>query len=429
MGAPWATCTVESCTGVRLAGRYYCLAHADRHARHDAFTHIAGDAEIDLRGLNLDRDLLDEVLRAVPSDERERTRWSSVRLDGAVIGPGPPLDLTGHEFTGAASWREVVVRRPVILREARFELADFREADFAEHVDAAGALFGGVPRFDDARFRAGLRVDDAWFDGGFDLRRVVAPEVLMARATVHGSADVSLASIGTLDVGGARISGDLILDGVRVDRVVLTETTVDGTIRAGRAEVGRWEPAFGVVAAEVEEPGIGPAAQQMAPWRPDLLAGAAPEGYHWVALEEWVGHTDAAGDAGYRGGIIGLQVDGWPRVDGDGKPAFDPDAVRSLAVHADALTEVLAELLGERFTPLRVGDVYALRLTAQVPDDETPMGTAELRLLGPVDALDISTEARDAAKAAFWSVLVPPLDAEADATLVSALRSAAEDDR
>lgn len=432
MGAPWATCTVESCTGVRLPGRYFCLAHAGEQSRHDAFAHIAGDAEIDLRGLSLDHELLAEILRAVPTDEQNRPRWQALRLDGAVIGPGPPLDLAGHEFTGSVSWRDALVRRPVILRGARLEFADFRAADFAEPVDAEGAIFAGCPRFDDARFRAALKLTAAWFDGGFDLRRISAPEVGLVNATVNGHADASLATIGTLDVGGARISADLIMDDTRIDRVALTATAVDGTIRAARADVGRWEPAFGAVAegtAETlgAEPGVH--LQEVGPWRDDLLAGAPPEQYHWVALEEWVGHRAAADGTGYQGGVIGLQIDRWPTIDAGGKPRFDSDAGRSLAVQADALAELLAALLGEAFTPLRVGDVYALRLTGDLPGDETPLGIAELRQLEPVSAFDITKEARDAAKAAFWSVLVPPLDAEADAALISAMVTAAEDDR
>ncbi|MGH3949454.1 MAG: hypothetical protein ACRDSE_10050, partial [Pseudonocardiaceae bacterium] len=64
-----------------------------------------------------------------------------------------------------------------------------------------------------------------------------------------------------------------------------------------------------------------------------------------------------------------------------------------------------------------------------LPTAESAMDGEGLRALGVTRAADITTHARDAAKAAFWSVLVPPLDADADAPLISAITSAAEDAR
>lgn len=428
MSAPWATCTAKDCTGVRLAGRYLCLAHADERSRSGTLARIGSDTEVDLRGVPLDPELLSRVLRALPVDQHRRPQWNSVLLDGATIQPGPPLDLAGHEFVERASWRGTRILRPVILREARLVLADFRDATFDEHVDAEGAVFAGCARFDDTRFRAGLTLDGARFDGGFDFRRASAPEILLDSATVNGPADLSLAMIGTLDLAGGHVSGDLVLDGAQLRRVVLTMTTVEGEIRDAGAEVARWEPAFtemsgtlgAVVASAVQEIG-----QDGAPWRADLLGDAAPGDVRWVTVEEWVGHSELSDEAdgpGYHGGVIGLQITRWPVIDDTGKPLFDEDQVRMVAVEADAFAEMLRVLLGEEYTPLRVGDVYAMRFDhAPDADHERPLNTVELRALGSVHATDITKEARDAAKAAYWSVLVPPLDAEADADVISAM--------
>ncbi len=405
--------------------------HADERTRSDALAQITRDAPIDLRGVTLDDSLLHRVLRALPTDGHDRSRWNALRLDGATIEPGSPLDLAGHEFTEYTSWRGVRVLRPLILRNARLTLADFRDATFDEHVDAEAATFAGGPRFDDARFRAGCTLDDARFDGGFDLRRASGTEVLLANATVNGDADVSLARLGTLDLGGGRMSGDLIIDGAHIERVVLTGTAIDGVVRAARAQVRHWEPAFRSIAggaiAAMSAATLSARAAGM--WRADLLGTSSPAEHRWVTVEEWVGHTEAVDRAGYRSGVIGLQVAPWPAVDDTGKPMFDDAAVRIVAVDADALADVLAELLDDQFTPLHVGDVYALQWSGTLPTAESAMDGEGLRALGVTRAADITTHARDAAKAAFWSVLVPPLDADADAPLISAITSAAEDAR
>ncbi|MGH3518761.1 MAG: pentapeptide repeat-containing protein [Haloechinothrix sp.] len=432
MGAPWATCTVENCAGIRLPGRFLCLAHADERSRAVALGRITGNAEVDLRGLSLDNGLLTRVLRALPRDEQDRPLWNTLKLDGATIEPGPPLDLAGHEFTTRTSWRCAWFLRPVILRNAQLTRADFRDADFDEHLDAEGVTFVGCPRFDDTRFHGGVTFDDAWFDSGFDMRRASASEVLLANATVHTVADVSLTRFGTLDLSGGRVFGDLIADGAHIARVVLTGTEIDGVVRDAGAAVSTWEPTF-TAAADIEGPALtasGVGVREVGLWRAELLGDARPQDYRWVTIEEWVGHSELAdGEVGYHGGIIGLQIAPWPGVDATGKPLFDESAIQIVAVQADALTAALRDLLGDAFTPLHVGDVYAMRWEREPtqPGSGGPLDEAALRALGIVHATDTTGQAREAAKAAFWSVHVPTLDAESDAQLINAMTATDED--
>lgn len=434
VSAAWATCTAGNCTGVRLPGRYLCLAHADDRARTAALARMRADAPVDLRGMTLDDRLLNLVQRALPTDDRRRPVWTGARWDGAIIEAGPALDLAGHEFAEGTSWRGIVVRRPVILRGARLTLTDLREAVFEEHIDAEGAEFAGPLRCDDAIFRNGITLDGARFDGGFDLRRVAASQVLLAAASVHGPADASLSRIGTLDLSGSLLTADLVLDDARLERVVLTGTTVEGAIRTSGASVGQWEPRFADLLPDgPDAPGAAHAVRAAEAWRPDLLGEADPAGCRWVVVEEWVGHgevTDGPDGPGYQGGVIGLQLSPWPGMDAAGHPDFDEAAVRMVAVEADAFAEMLRVLLDEAFTPLRVGDVYAMRFEHEPPEDPPrPLTAAGLHELGEVYAIDVTRAARDAAKAAFWSVLVPALDAEADAALIAAMTATDRDAR
>jgi hypothetical protein len=118
--------------------------------------------------------------------------------------------------------------------------------------------------------------------------------------------------------------------------------------------------------------------------------------------------------------VIGLQVASWPVVDPVGRVLFPEDVLGELPVHADALRSVLVEYL-RLDRPMHVGDVYAMNV--QFPDDpvEEPLEGPDLfRLItGPVR--DITVEARLAAKTAYFSALLPPLDAELDARLVQEL--------
>ena len=145
--------------------------------------------------------------------------------------------------------------------------------------------------------------------------------------------------------------------------------------------------------------------QVMRPWAPDGLEGRDPGGLSYVVVDE------------IEGGSVGLAVSEWPRMDAKGRVRFGGDPVL-LGADRRSLQGFLAEHrqpreLAER--PLRVGDVFALRAqperlreAQQVEERMEPM-LAPADWIGP-PVLDVTPDARDAAKASFYAAVTPSLD-------------------
>ena len=111
-------------------------------------------------------------------------------------------------------------------------------------------------------------------------------------------------------------------------------------------------------------------------------------------------------------GLVGLSVSPWPTIDEVGRLRFGAGRSRSVGASRDELERFLRKNRLPRAgssRPLRIGDVFAMVLKEPVPVGE---------LAAPADWVepplyDISPDARDAAKASFYSAVAPTLDPKA----------------
>ncbi len=133
--------------------------------------------------------------------------------------------------------------------------------------------------------------------------------------------------------------------------------------------------------------------------------------FHYVVVDEIVGSS------------VGLALCAWPELDAQGRLFFGATDVYLVGSPRGELETFLSEhRLPEdlRERPLRIGDVFAVRVRsealAEVVDelDEQqrlePFFAPESWIEPPV--YDVSADARDAAKGAFYAAVTPTLDAE-----------------
>lgn len=134
------------------------------------------------------------------------------------------------------------------------------------------------------------------------------------------------------------------------------------------------------------------------PWMPSVLADVAPAVV--AALTYAVVDERDMPD-----GRLSLVLSAWPRTDDLGRVRHDRDRFVEVAVPARAWQAMLAErrvpeVLRDR--PARIGDAFAVML-------ERRDARHLLDPIGPV--ADVTADARDAARAAFYGAVASPLDA------------------
>jgi uncharacterized protein YjbI with pentapeptide repeats len=428
MHETWPTCTVGDCVGIRLPGKRRCIAHAEAANRLLALEAITDGDPVDLRGVSLDERLLEQVVDALPSSVRGGKVWLRARLDGAtIVRADAPLDLSGHEFVDAVSFRGVLAHRPVLMQNVSAERATFTGSAFAEQLDASGAVFRGPARFDDAEFPGGLALDGARFGESCDLRRTIAADVTLTGASIGTDIDFSLANFVRLDMRDARVARDVVFYAATVTDAAMTGISIGDQVFGVRARIAGWEPqprraVAGAqpsdwIAVPVQADPTTAAAGAGPAWRPELLPEPDAEQFRWVTVEEWVGSGAGASNGG---GTIGLQVSPWPTADSAGRPQFDEDRTVVAAVDADALIGLLAERLGQH--RMRIGSVYAMRLAPEydpLPEDRTLSGELDDAVVGT--PVDITSTAREAAHASAMATVMKPLDPQSDAALIGAL--------
>jgi hypothetical protein len=160
------------------------------------------------------------------------------------------------------------------------------------------------------------------------------------------------------------------------------------------------------------------------PWCPPPLTRAEVEdpALRHVLVEEMVGDS------------VGLLVAAWPRARDGGRPVFgDPErdvevgaGRRELQAHVDRLRRpppgaapaVQDEL---RRRPLALGDVFAVRVDPGALEEAASVAVADPGwLAGPV--VDVTAEARVAARQVFYEALTPPLPERAREEIEDELR-------
>jgi hypothetical protein len=126
----------------------------------------------------------------------------------------------------------------------------------------------------------------------------------------------------------------------------------------------------------------------------------------WAGIEDTSGLSYIVVDE-IEGGMVGLAVSEWPRTDERGRLRFDSSPVL-LGAERSAL-EAFLERYRQPSRPLRIGDVFAAR-TRPVESDEAeprlePVLDPEQWIEPPV--YDITANAREVAKVAFYSAVAP----------------------
>ncbi|MDH4177983.1 MAG: hypothetical protein OEW31_10680 [Thermoleophilia bacterium] len=160
-------------------------------------------------------------------------------------------------------------------------------------------------------------------------------------------------------------------------------------------------------------------------WVPRDLAGGASADRRYVVVDEILGS------------VVGLAVSPWPSVDAEGRLRFRTGDVLTVAADRVELQGFLGEhrLPAElRERPLRIGDVFAVSVRPGVLEKLAGGAAAHARLEAPVAPAawmlapvhDISAEAREATKVAFYASVAPTMEPE-EAALLTALEGAGED--
>lgn len=168
------------------------------------------------------------------------------------------------------------------------------------------------------------------------------------------------------------------------------------------------------------------------PWKPALIGTRSTEELRYAVVDEIF--PGAMLKRGSRTGLAELSISDWPVVDALGRLRFPGDA----AVHVEADAERLRLLLRRHRLPrkavsrdLRGGDTFALLVQphsfdsflSEIDSDEATSANRS-RTLDPskwewlrMPVYDITADAREAAKLAYFAALTAPLPEEYRSTL------------
>lgn len=115
--------------------------------------------------------------------------------------------------------------------------------------------------------------------------------------------------------------------------------------------------------------------------------------------------------------MVGLTVSPWPTMDSKGRLHYDLERSRAIGARSQALRAFLTKHRTPRkiaSRPLRMGDTFAFRIKGSLADGE--LMEPGSWMIPPIT--DISAEAREAAKLAYFSAVAPVLHRRVDREIV-----------
>lgn len=184
----WETCPVEGCRGARVRSDGACVAHMPPTELDQLLARLGRGATLDARGVIIDEQLLQRILRGAPRGDCGRPRLRKARFDRAT-------------FPVPARFDAVVFERDTSFDGATFAAdASFVEARFDGHVRFAKAAFTGRARFDDASFAG-----QAWFAATSFAKEVSFERARFGGVTWFGTARFAA----DVDFSNATFAGDV----------------------------------------------------------------------------------------------------------------------------------------------------------------------------------------------------------------------------
>jgi Pentapeptide repeats (9 copies) len=167
----WPVCGRGGCIGVLVEGQEACLAHLGSCARKLALAALAPGAGLDLRGMPIDAELLQQVLAALrPGDGPAKVgdvRFDRAQFSGIAVFEG--VRFAGEawfeeaRFSGEARFDKAQFSERAVFRGVRFdEAAVFNSAQFDQDAEFLGAEFTGMAWFVEAKFAGMAAFTDAW---------------------------------------------------------------------------------------------------------------------------------------------------------------------------------------------------------------------------------------------------------------------------
>ena len=202
----WPECAFDDCHGAQAA-RALCLRHTDEA---DARQVIERSRDIDLRGVVVDQELLDQLLsyvgqrRALNHLRCEHAEFSDIQFARLQLNA---MSMGAARFEGSTAFRQVQCTRRAMLQRAEFARLSISDCNFD------GGLIGGDCEFGDVVVSGSVL-------GEMTLFRVRAGTMSFARSQAqliqYTSATFETLGLQTLDVDalelrGVQCSGGLIV--------------------------------------------------------------------------------------------------------------------------------------------------------------------------------------------------------------------------
>jgi hypothetical protein len=223
----WPICGVGDCIGVRVNDDEACLAHAVSEVRNAILGALKPDADLDLRGTPIDRELLRQLLGAVRPEDGPPTlgdvQFGRAQFTGDV-------GFEGVRFTGDAWFDGAQFAGDIGFLKTRFD----RYALFQGTWFAGAAAFNGARFTEDAVFVEAQFIDGAWFNHSVFAEDAVFAGAQFKRAGTFGP----VLAAGLLTFEQATFEQDITIEavGARLS-CVGTQFTQAATLRLRRSEV------------------------------------------------------------------------------------------------------------------------------------------------------------------------------------------------
>ncbi|MEV6910813.1 pentapeptide repeat-containing protein [Amycolatopsis sp. NPDC051071] len=179
MDEAWTACELEDCRGVRIEDFDRCLDHLEPARQDEYFAGLSLGAEVDLRGTELSRTLVERLVDAVGSIDGRRAEFGRAEFAGTIFREFADFggvtffdgNFEGAGFEDGVNFGKADFRGIASFLGSRFEGRATFESVIFEEITFEGANFAGETRFDRATFKGG-DFTNTRFDGRVSFEKV-----------------------------------------------------------------------------------------------------------------------------------------------------------------------------------------------------------------------------------------------------------------